>query len=641
MGERMEASAVATKARMRRFGVLLALSGAVALIAPGAASAHIERDPVFVDAAADTSVYPAAGGDFVRYREPSRPASRIKLFRRYARSAWVGGVSSRQRETIQADYRRLTKSQQRRARGFLRDLRRARGGRGPTVAALGLGDVRSSARSEKIHVACRPDSMRRLERSIRSQRMPASRAAHIRSQNRRWRRNCRYREIQPAVNAARNNDIVIIMPGFYTEPTARAQPHNDPTCADLVETTETGRTGAPSYAYHVKCPNDLNLIALIGRDLDGKCIRCNVQIEGSGARPEDVIIEGGIDVPDPGVKADLFDRGKGPAKPAKEVGIRVERADGTYLRNFTVRNVEEHGVYGIETDGMTTSKVKAFYGIEYGFLTFVTDHNLMKHLEAAGSADAGLYPGASPPTRPRMNTILTKSKSYNNALGFSGTMGSNVEITDNDFFDNSAGISLDSFYQAGHPGFPQHNTKIRKNRIHSNNFDTYSENAWVKSTVPAPVGVGILFAGGNDNLVTGNHIYDNWRWGTVLITVPDALSNQFEQTPSGDDAKLSTSHRNRQEGNVMGVSMTGEKLPNGLDFWWDELGQGNCWQHNGPGSIKSDPPSLPDCAAFPNQGTGRPDKEAHLAACGFAPDRSPGNPTCDWFQVPPRPQSSD
>ena len=56
-------------------------------------------------------------------------------------------------------------------------------------------------------------------------------------------------------------------------------------------------------------------------------MRCNLQIEGTGVKPEDVILDGGTD----------YD-GKGPeAKPggyAKDVVLRVDRADGFVGRNF-------------------------------------------------------------------------------------------------------------------------------------------------------------------------------------------------------------------------------------------------------------------------------------------------------------------
>jgi hypothetical protein len=603
-----------------------------ALLVAGGAQAHIDREPEFVDPAPDTSIFPPAGGDFVRYRPLSDPALRPGLFRRFARGAWADGrVTARERDGLRRRFVRLDDRQQAAARRFLVALRRSRG-RGPTVAGLGLAD-RSMVSSERTLVVCRPDSMERMRRGLAISGLSAAERRVVVRKNERLRKRCRFGEIAPAVQAADNNDTVAIMPGFYTEPSARAKPHNDPACAHLVEP----QTGAATYRYHAECPADMSLVTVIGRDPETRrCIRCNLQIDGTGARPEDVILEVAEDPKDPGVARDLFDLSQKKVPGAKENGIRADRADGLFLRNFTIRNASHNGFYGMELDGNTVSRLKLFWNHEYGHLTFVTDHNLVKHTEAAGSADGGLYPGASPPSRPRVNTIVMGNDAHHNALGFSGTMGSNIRIVDNDFHHNSVGISLDSFYRAGHPGFPQNSTVIEGNRIRSNNFNTYEEGAPVRATVPAAVGTGLWIVGGNDNLVKGNHIYDNWRNGTMLITVPDALSNNFEKPPEPtEDHKMSTSHRNRFEENVLGRSPSGERLPNGTDYWWDELGQGNCWKQSS--AFTSDPAAAPRCEQFPNVGTGNPVKEARLAACAFTVERRPGDPGCDWWQTPPRP----
>ncbi len=76
---------------------------------------------------------------------------------------------------------------------------------------------------------------------------------------------CAYRQIQPAVKASRNNDRVVVMPGLYTEPTARKQPTNDPACDKYEIQNDRNQTGAVSYEYQFHCPNDQNLIAIMGR----------------------------------------------------------------------------------------------------------------------------------------------------------------------------------------------------------------------------------------------------------------------------------------------------------------------------------------------------------------------------------------
>ena len=92
-------------------------------------------------------------------------------------------------------------------------------------------------------VVCKRSSMLRLRKAIRRARKDgyALRPTDVRSLsrkqakrllrvNRKLKKLCRYREIQPAVTASRNNDRVVVMPGLYTEPTSRAKPTNDPKC---------------------------------------------------------------------------------------------------------------------------------------------------------------------------------------------------------------------------------------------------------------------------------------------------------------------------------------------------------------------------------------------------------------------------
>src|SRR5215210_565895 len=83
----------------------------------------------------------------------------------------------------------------------------------------------------------------------------------------------------------------------------------------------------------------------------GRCIRCNVQLEGSGVSADDVIVDAGR------VKSG----DKGPVGAVKDVGIRADRADGFVLRNLKVRHAREHDIYVIETDGYLLEDFKVFY----------------------------------------------------------------------------------------------------------------------------------------------------------------------------------------------------------------------------------------------------------------------------------------
>ena len=73
---------------------------------------------------------------------------------------------------------------------------------------------RSIRRARKNGYDIRPSDHRRLSRK------QARRLLRI---NRRLKRMCEFRQIQPAVNASGNNDRVVVMPGLYKEPKSRAR----------------------------------------------------------------------------------------------------------------------------------------------------------------------------------------------------------------------------------------------------------------------------------------------------------------------------------------------------------------------------------------------------------------------------------
>ncbi len=558
------------------------------------------------------------------------------------------------------------------------------GGKVPKIRSLGSA-LRKSAPG-RTRVVCRPDSMKRLRKSIAKARkrgylirpsdrrkLRAKQAKRLMKTNRKLRKLCRYREIQPAVTASSNNDRVVILPGLYTEPTSRAQPTQDPACAQYK--TNGDRPGdkgtALSYEYQVRCPNDQNLIAVMGRAVGGgedpvpplesrfgipnlgSCIRCNLQMEGSGVSPDDVIIEAG--------DATAGNKGPNGVGHKKDVGIRADRADGFVLRNITTRHAGEHGLYMIETDGYVLDRYKAYYSKLYGTLTFTSDHGVQSNCEAAGHGDSGIYPGGAPDTgfqrqagtRARLNQLIKKCDLHHNMAGYSGTNGNAVHVKNNNVYDNALGIQTDVVTAAGHPGFPGDSAVFEDNRIYSNNFNTYAEDSDVEPAFPFPVGTGMWIAGGNHHTVRDNYFYDNWRRGTMLFSVPDALicgeAAGGNEQAGCDSTRISTSHYNAYYDNQMGISPTGETLPNGVDFWWDNFAgsRGNCWYRNsGPKPITTSPGSLPDCGGGADPalslGTGDAENEAELVRCVAAfesRDFSPGGP-CPWLTPPTKPGTS-
>ncbi len=574
------------------------------LLVPAAAMAHVERSSYWPDPAPDRSIRPAAGGDVPKARS----------------------LASALRPS---------------ARGTTRVVCQR------NSLALVRADIADARRNGY-----------KLRPSERLRRLGAGRAAVLERINTRLFKQCEYRSIQAAIFDTHNNDRIVVMPGEYTEDPSRRSPTNDPECDQYREPSENG-AGAATYRFQVKCPNDQSLIYLQGRKLTddpvpfpaledrhgipdaGRCIRCNVQIEGSGVVPTDVVIEAAADP-----RTEL---GEAPKDYVKDVGMRVDRADGFVIRNVTFAHAREHGLYIHETDGYLVDRVKWYYNGFYGLLAFTSDHGLTQNCEGVGHGDSAVYPGAAPETGEQRNATIESDTRANatirfcdvhhNTLGYSGTMANGTRVVHNQFYGNGTGITTDSFFAGGHPGYPQDSAEFAHNNIFSNNFNSFAPDSDVVPHVPVPVGVGILIAGGNNNNVHHNRIWDNWRRGTMLVTLPDIVSNI--DTPEQVRGLRSTSHRNRYHDNVMGRSPSGKVMPNGVDFWFDDFpgGEDNCWYRNG--QVTTDPPGdlLSKVCDNITPGLTYLDHAPEILGCLFAVgvageyDAS----ACPWFATPAEP----
>ncbi|MEV0645751.1 right-handed parallel beta-helix repeat-containing protein [Phytomonospora sp. NPDC050363] len=427
-----------------------------------------------------------------------------------------------------------------------------------------------------------------------------------------------HRDVQAAVDAVQTAGMrILVLPGLYEELPSRPEPTG--ACANLQAPISGLGHQILSFEQQAQCPHNQNLVAVMGkRDL---------QIEGTGASPADVVLDAGY---------------------SKLNALRGDMANGIYLRNFTAQKTTFNAVYILATDGFAIDDVVGRWNDEYGFLTFGSDHGLYNDCEAYGNGDSGVYPGSASDINSgsghevgRYAIEIRGCKSHHNMLGYSGTAGDSVWTHDNEFYENSAGFSTDSGFP-DHPGLPQNHALVENNDIHDNNQNytgyvtdgtcakPYAERGYEQGVVcPAvsvPVGTGVLVGGGNVNLFRNNHVYGHDSAAFMLLWVPAFVRNE---TALGKQAD--TSHDNWYKDNVLGVSPTGESRPNARDFWWDGQGSGNCWQDSSSGS---DPIPLPACGSWlsTNRAVGDPTKMLKLLHCAEFDQRAKNVPaSCDWY----------
>jgi hypothetical protein len=448
----------------------------------------------------------------------------------------------------------------------------------------------------------------------------------LRDLNRQLYTECRrsgYRDLQAAVDAVGSAGMtILVLPGLYQEEPSLLREADS--CYHLPGAFKGGYQ-ILTYEQQKACPHQQNLVGIFGlKDL---------QIEGTGAAPSDVVFD---------------------AQFQKLNVIRGDRANGLYLRNFTAERSTFNAVYVLEADGFVVDRVVGRWNTEYGFLSFAADHGLFTQCEAYGNGDSGIYPGGTSDINrgrgfdvPRYAIEVTGCHSHDNTLGYSGTGGDSVWVHDNELDHNMGGASMDSLFP-NHPGLPQNHALFEHNLIHGNNSNYYPfvsdgtcakpvlqrgiEKGVVCPAVPVPAGSGVLVVGGNYDLFRENWVYDNWKVGFVQVWVPGLVRGDYSWSAQGE-----TSHFNRYLGNHMGTTAGGQKMPNGLDFFWDGQGNGNCWDTSG--STTSEPLVIPTC---PSSGVARvvadPNKLVLFVDCSGYDLASRSLPAgCDWFNSPPRP----
>jgi parallel beta-helix repeat protein len=135
---------------------------------------------------------------------------------------------------------------------------------------------------------------------------------------------------------------------------------------------------------------------------------------------------------------------------------------------------------------------------KYGIFPRAADNVLIEYSEVIGASDAGIYVGQC------LGGTVKNNKAFANVAGIEIENSENVEVYDNEAYDNSSGILA---FQL--PGLSRdaNNVLIRDNDIYCNNRDNFAAEGSIVANVPSGTGVLVL-AGENfefrNNLIDGN-----------------------------------------------------------------------------------------------------------------------------------------
>jgi hypothetical protein len=336
-------------------------------------------------------------------------------------------------------------------------------------------------------------------------------------------------------------------------------------------------------------------------------------------------------------------------------GIETLGVDGVRVLNLKVTNYLANGIHFVGPDvgrdagpckGYLTKNVIAAFNRSYGIFAFNCIGGRMTKSVGYGQGDSAFYVGATPPqTKPKW-TKLDHLEAYENVLGYSGTNSKYVRITKGNWYNNGVGIvpnTLDS-----EPYEPSAEGIIENNNIFWNNFNYFLPNSRVQTvsnglgqlgslTINFPTGAGIVMLGSTGWVIQNNQIFGNFKWGAAAIS--DAVGNcegpAVDNCPTGDDAM---SVDNQFINNQMGRDGTDT---NGVDFFVDGSGRGNCFQGNvsstfDPSGSAKNENLYPTCPAPapPASGTGTPAGDASQFGdlASYVLSTPPETQECSWIR---------
>jgi Right handed beta helix region len=427
-----------------------------------------------------------------------------------------------------------------------------------------------------------------------------------------------YKTIQQAVNAASPGDWILIGPGDYKEA--------------ATQTPAGARTGA---SVLVQKPG----VHIRGMERNGVML--------DGTKPGSAQCS-----------ASAADQNLGPLNaeghPTGRNGLEVFKAEGVSVENLSACNyVNGSGGGGNEIwfnggDGSGKQELGSWRGaylsatstyyegntkpfVSYGIFTSNTfGPGLFTQVYANNSADAAFYIGACPDC----NSILDHAHAQNSDLGYSGTnSGGRLIIQNSEFDNNQSGFVTNSQNNDDAPSpqdgaCPKGGTGptgthscwlFTKNSVHDNNNPNVPTTG---SAEAAPVGTGVGIAGGRNNIVSGNHVYNNGAWGILLAPYPateepppvancnGGVGTTFQGKAAcyfddwGNEVTNNTLTNNGFFGNQANVDLA--ELSN-LET------PGNCWHGNvdTSGTVTSEPKAI---QSPPHSECGIPDSGESLAS---------------------------
>jgi parallel beta-helix repeat protein len=238
-------------------------------------------------------------------------------------------------------------------------------------------------------------------------------------------------------------------------------------------------------------------------------------------------------------------------KDQNEIGFHIAGAPGVTIKNLTVRNFTDTGVFFDSTNRYAAVRVDSIKNRSYGIRANDSFDGLIKDTFAWGSGSAGIAVTACADC----STLVDGVEAQRNFLGYWSENATGVVVRGSVFKRNGAGVISASLPDTD--TLPNRGHLLLNNVVSNNNYGTIPA-ADLSEQYGIPFGTGIWLLGPRNNVVQQNTVRNNARFGIVVSRGAD-----------GGEAPMRNSVR---ENSVEGAG--------GYDLAWDGEGADNCFSAN-------------------------------------------------------------
>lgn len=315
---------------------------------------------------------------------------------------------------------------------------------------------------------------------------------------------------------------------------------------------------------------------------------------------------------------------------------------GFTIENLKITNYKGNGVMTQGADRVTIRRLIVKDTGIYGIYPTLGHHVLVENNVVSGIADAGIYIGMCD------SVDVTNNEVFENVAGIEIENSTKALVAHNSVYANTGGILVFAL-----PGLPRKKTELvylLKNQVYSNNHYNFGAPGSTVSSIPP--GSGIIVLAADQVTITGNIIRDHATAGILLVDHPSmpGLTPDPEVDPSPDrvriDANIIESKislgpveygiwfhyigRTLMAGNVADGALE-LLLPKTFDIYTSGTGQEHCLDHVDSYRIKGPSPFAPcgkeqDLKALPTTMLDPPDSKqpgVNLADLDPAPHAAP------------------